>query len=67
MIAAGFSEGDYEIVQEGPDSGRNSDILEQLASIGIQKRKPFKPDTRIQKVPVQASAVGPRPAHRQNY
>ena len=45
-------------VQEEPNSAESSEILGLLASIGIQKGKPFKPDARMKKILAEAAAVG---------
>ncbi len=55
---ATFFEEVNEIVQEEPNSAENPEILGLLASIGIQKGKPFKPDARMQKILAEAAAVG---------
>ena len=53
-----FFEEVNEIVQEEPNSAQDPEILGLLASIGIQKGKPFKPDARMQKILAEAAAVG---------
>ena len=45
-------------VQEEPNSAEDPEILGLLASIGIQKGKPFAPDARMQKILTEAAAVG---------
>ena len=45
-------------VQEEPNSAENPEILGLLASIGIQKGKPFAPDARMKKILAEAAAVG---------
>ncbi len=45
-------------VQEEPNSAEDPEILGLLASIGIQKGKPFKPDARMKKILAEAAAVG---------
>ena len=45
-------------VQEEPATSEDPEILGLLASIGIQKGKPFKPDARMQKILAEAAAVG---------
>lgn len=45
-------------VQEEPNSAMNPEILGLLASIGIQKGKPFAPDARMKKILAEAAAVG---------
>ena len=47
-----------EIVQEEPLFSHDAESLGLLASIGIQKGKPFKPDARMQKILTEAAAVG---------
>ena len=45
-------------VQEEPNSAEDPEILGLLASIGIEKGKPFAPDARMQKILSEAAAVG---------
>jgi hypothetical protein len=45
-------------VQEEPNSAENPEILGLLASIGIQKGKPFAPDARMKRILAEAAAVG---------
>ncbi|WP_236624869.1 DUF1214 domain-containing protein [Rhodopirellula sp. SWK7] len=45
-------------VQEEPNSAGEPEILGLLASIGIEKGKPFAPDARMQKILAEAAAVG---------
>jgi len=47
-----------EIVQEEPLFSHDAESLGILASIGIQKGKPFKPDARMQKILSEAAIVG---------
>ena len=47
-----------EIVQEELLNSHDAESLGLLASIGIQKGKPFKPDARMQKILSEAAAVG---------
>jgi hypothetical protein len=47
-----------ELVQMEPATSFNSELLGQLAAIGIVKGKPFKPDTRMKKILTDAAAVG---------
>ena len=47
-----------EVVQAEPAAGQNPEILGQLASIGIKKGQPFKPDARMQKILKEAADVG---------
>ena len=39
-----------EVVQAEPSEGQDPEILGQLASIGIKKGQPFKPDARMKKI-----------------
>jgi len=55
---ATFFEEVNQTVQEEPNSAQDPEILGLLASIGIQKGKPFKPDARMQKILAEAAAVG---------
>ncbi len=47
-----------EVVQAEPSEGQDPEILGQLASIGIKKGQPFKPDARMQKILKEAADVG---------
>ena len=47
-----------EIVQEEPADALNPETLGLLASIGIEKGKPFAPDERMKKILIEAAAVG---------
>lgn len=47
-----------EIVQEEPNSAQSPEILGLLASIGIEKGKPFEPDARMQGILKEAADVG---------
>ena len=47
-----------EIVQYEPNAAQDPEILGLLASIGIEKGKPFKPDARMQKILADAAKVG---------
>jgi len=40
-----------DVVQAEPSFGENPEILGLLASIGIEKGKPFNPDARMKKIP----------------
>ncbi len=46
-----------EVVQAEPAEGQNPEILGQLASIGIKKGQPFKPDARMKKILAEAADV----------
>lgn len=47
-----------EIVQEEHNSAQDPEMLGLLASIGIEKGKPFAPDERMQRILSEAAAVG---------
>lgn len=47
-----------EVVQAEPSQGQDREILGVLASIGIKKGKPFKPDARMKKILSEAADVG---------
>ena len=47
-----------EVVQAEPSEGQDPEILGQLASIGIKKGQPFKPDARMRKILTEAADVG---------
>lgn len=47
-----------KVVQEEPSESQSPEILGLLASIGIEKGKPFKPDARMQKILKDAANVG---------
>jgi hypothetical protein len=53
-----FYEEVNEIVQEEPNSALDPETLGLLASIGIEKGKPFAPDERMKKILTEAVAVG---------
>ena len=55
---ATFFEEVNEAVQEEPEGSHDAESLGLLASIGIQKGKPFAPDERMQKILDEAAAVG---------
>ena len=46
-----------EVVQREPGQGQDPEILGQLASIGIKKGQPFKPDARMKKILAEAADV----------
>jgi hypothetical protein len=54
---ARFFEEVNAVVQREPTEGQDPEILGQLASIGIKKGQPFKPDARIQKIFSEAADV----------
>jgi hypothetical protein len=47
-----------EVVQAEPADGQDPEILGLLASIGIKKGTPFKPDARMKKILEEAADVG---------
>jgi len=47
-----------EVVQAEPSQGEDPELLGLLASIGIEKGKPFKPDARMKKILTEAADVG---------
>ncbi len=53
-----FYEDVNEVVQEEPAAAMDPETLGLLASIGIEKGKPFKPDARMKKILTEAAAVG---------
>ncbi len=46
-----------EVVQAEPADGQNPEILGLLASIGIKRGQPFKPDARMKKILAEAADV----------
>jgi len=46
------------VIQREPGQGQDPEILGQLASIGIKKGQPFKPDARMKKILEDAANVG---------
>lgn len=53
-----FYEDINNIVQYEPNDAFSPVILGQLAALGIEKGKPFKPDARMKKILTEAAAVG---------
>jgi hypothetical protein len=53
-----FFEEVNQVVQEEPNAAMDPETLGLLASIGIEKGKPFKPDARMKKILTEAAAVG---------
>jgi hypothetical protein len=53
-----FFEDINHVVQEEPNDALNPETLGLLASIGIEKGKPFTPDARMKKILTEAVAVG---------
>ena len=47
-----------EVVQAEPTDAEDAELLGLLASIGIEKGKPFKPDARMKKILTEAADVG---------
>jgi len=54
----GFFEMVNENVQQEPATSYDVELAGQLAAIGIQHGKPFKPDARMKKILTDAAAVG---------
>jgi hypothetical protein len=53
-----FFEEINELVQEEPSEAANPEVLGLLASIGIEKGKPFAPDERMKRILTEAVAIG---------
>src|SRR5208282_5596505 len=53
-----FYEEVNHVVQEEPNDALDPETLGLLASIGIEKGKPFEPDDRMKKILTEAVAVG---------
>jgi hypothetical protein len=47
-----------DIVQYEPSESYHPEVMGQLASIGVEKGKPFAPDERMKKILTEAAAVG---------
>jgi hypothetical protein len=47
-----------ELVQREPADALDPEIMGSLAAIGIAKRKPFNPDSRMRKILTEAASVG---------
>lgn len=56
-----------EVVQEEPNDAMDAETLGLLASIGIEKGKPFAPDQRMQKILTEAAQVGNATARANAY
>ena len=56
-----------KVVQEEPASAMDPETLGLLASIGIEKGKPFQPDERMRKILAEAAAVGAATARTITY
>ena len=54
----GYWEEVNETIQTEPTTGIDPEIRGLLASIGIEKGKPFKPDARMKKILTEATKVG---------
>ncbi|MFC1833746.1 DUF1254 domain-containing protein [Thermodesulfobacteriota bacterium] len=54
----GFWEEVNAVIQREPLQGLDPEIRGMLASIGIEKGKPFKPDARMKKILTEAANVG---------
>ena len=54
----GFFEEVTQLVQEEPNEAMDAETIGLLASIGIEKGKPFAPDARMKKILTEAAAVG---------
>jgi len=53
-----FYEEIHEILEMEPNDALDAETLGLFASIGLEKGKPFAPDTRMKKILVEAAAVG---------
>ncbi len=53
-----FFEEVNQVVQEEPNDAMDPETLGLLASIGIEKGKPFAPDERMKKILIDAAVVG---------
>lgn len=56
-----------QVVQEEPNPAMDPETLGLLASIGIEKGKPFAPDARMKKILTEAAAVGNATARANAY
>jgi len=54
----GYWEEVYETIQAEPTTGISPEIRGLLASIGIEKGKPFNPDERMKKILTEAAKIG---------
>jgi hypothetical protein len=54
----GFFEELDQLVQDEPNEAMDPETMGLLASIGIEKGKPFAPDARMKKILTEAAAVG---------
>ena len=55
---SGYWEEVNETIQAEPTTGLNPEIRGLLASIGIEKGKPFNPDARMKKILTEAAKIG---------
>jgi hypothetical protein len=62
-----FFEEVNEVVQEEPNAVMDPETLGLLASIGIEKGKPFKPDARMKRILSEAALVGGATARANAY
>jgi len=62
-----FYEEVNEVIQEEPLDAVDPELRGLLASIGIQKGKPFAPDARMKKILINAAAVGNATARAINF
>src|SRR5262245_49657181 len=62
-----FYEEVNHVVQEEPAEAMDPETLGLLASIGIEKGKPFAPDARMKKILTEAAAVGNATARTLSY
>lgn len=62
-----FFEEVNRVVQEEPNNAMDPQTLGLLASIGIEKGKPFAPDDRMKKILTEAAAVGSATARTLTY
>ena len=53
-----YFEAIHTLVQEEPSTSQDPEVLGLLASIGIEKDKPFQPDERMKAILTDAAAVG---------
>jgi len=54
----GFFEQVNQLVQDEPNEAMDPETMGLLASIGIEKGKPFAPDARMKKILTESAAVG---------
>jgi hypothetical protein len=56
-----------QVVQEEPANAMDPETLGLLASIGVEKGKPFEPDARMKKILIEAATVGQATARTLTY